>query len=363
MTDNQKWRQRFSDVLRIAMDLFSIRNEDIADGNFDLSTVIKWKNGERLPNNSSISLISNALEKRINAVDNNYLFTTSCLRLKEVFDPDSFNDLKAIKDSCGISSFKLFDAVLRFCLSNARAAKVGKDFNKRAEIRTQNSHIWVKAVFFDFDGTLTINTSNKTTWEEIWVALGYDVGLCRKYHAMYLNGVINHEKWCSITESFFKQKSLHRETVELIADKIVLINGIEEVLRFLNQSNVKVYIVSGSIAQIIKRAMGNNFQYIDGMRANNFYFDEAGYLERIVGTRYDFEGKADYIKHVSEEDGLPIKKMLFIGNSVNDQFVYKSGVKTLCINPKETNSENRLIWNNSIESCVDLRQILPFLSK
>ena len=35
---------------------------------------------------------------------------------------------------------------------------------------------------------------------------------------------------------------------------------------------------------------------------------------------------------------------------MNDEWVYKSGARTLCVNPDETKSENKEIWNKVIHT-------------
>ena len=217
------------------------------------------------------------------------------------------------------------------------------------------------AVVFDFDGTLTQNTSNKTTWEMIWTQLGYDVKICQDLHMEFNRGQLNHEQWCQLTSVFFRIKNLHRSTIESIASKIRLIPYAEETFRTLYERGIKTYIVSGSILQIMKPALSPLYPYIDDVKANDFCFSDNGILTGIVGTKYDFNGKADYILEVANSLKISPKDILFVGNSLNDQYAHYSGARTLCINPAVTDISNTTVWNNCIQSCNDLRDILAFL--
>lgn len=69
-------------------------------------------------------------------------------------------------------------------------------------------------------------------------------------------------------------------------------------------------------------------------------------LAKIEGTKYDFEGKADFIRKIAKKEKLKSpSEILFIGNSDNDEYAYRSGAQTLCFNPKNANFRNKRIWH------------------
>lgn len=218
-----------------------------------------------------------------------------------------------------------------------------------------------QAVIFDFDGTLTKDKLNRTTWESIWINLGYSEKACQELHQKYNRKEISHAEWCKITEEKFKERNLHKEDLEKIASKIHLIKGIRKTFINLSNEGIKIYIVSGSIDIIIKKILGNLTQYIEEIKANHFKFNSAGFLTEIVGTKYDFEGKSYFISQVAEELNISPKDILFVGNSINDRFAYLSGAKTLCINPTLTDPSNSDIWHNCIQTCNNLEEILYYL--
>jgi len=76
----------------------------------------------------------------------------------------------------------------------------------------------------------------------------------------------------------------------------------------------------------------------------------------IVSTKYDCDGKAKYIEELCEKKKFNKNEVVFVGNSLNDEWVYKSGVKTVCINPNGTKSDNSEVWNNVIftDNLMDL---------
>ena len=218
-----------------------------------------------------------------------------------------------------------------------------------------------QAVIFDFDGTLTYGKTNKTTWERLWTCLGYNVKLCQELHMKFDRKELSHPQWCKLTEEKFCERKLHKKALDEIAENIKLINGIEDTFKHLESRNIKIYIVSGSILYIIKHTLGDLYKYIDETKANVFKFDDNGYLTEIVGTKYDFEGKADFISNVACELNISPRDILFVGNSLNDRFAHKSGARTLCINPKLTDTTNQTVWNDCIPTCENLLEIISYI--
>lgn len=219
----------------------------------------------------------------------------------------------------------------------------------------------IQAVIFDFDGTLT-KSKSRTTWESLWEMLGYDVQECQSLHQQYDKGDFSHQEWCNKTAEKFIAKNLTRQEVLKLANNIKLIKGCKKTLQIIKERNIKLYIVSGSIMDIIENVLGNCHSFFSEIKANEFVFDmHTSILHKIIGTEYDFEGKANYIKHISERLEIPTSDILFIGNSNNDTWAYQSGAKTLCINPTHTNYHDDTVWHNTIVECNDLSQILKFI--
>lgn len=217
-----------------------------------------------------------------------------------------------------------------------------------------------KIVVFDFDGTLVSPNFSKTTWERIWVELGYSVEDCADLHRQFSDKKITHERWCKLTENKFKEAGLNKELIQNVARDMHIINGCKETLSELKKQDILLYIVSGSIREIIKEVLGDMISLFEDISANKFYFQK-NKLSKIVGTKYDFEDKADYIKRIVSENGVDASDVLFVGNSFNDTFVHLSGARTLCINPQYTNYTNSIYWHEYIRECNDLRDIIPYV--
>lgn len=139
--------------------------------------------------------------------------------------------------------------------------------------------------------------------------------------------------------------------------------GTEDVFKTLYENRIPIYICSGSIDIIIEYVLGNLNKYVRKISCNQFAYDSSGTkLKAIIGTTYDFEGKANFIKEIAEDLDISTHDIVFVGNSNNDEFAVTSGAKTLVVNPILTSGYNRNIWKYFAGHNVeDLKDILPFL--
>ncbi len=218
-----------------------------------------------------------------------------------------------------------------------------------------------RIVVFDFDGTLTKTADDETTWEKIWKLLGYSVNECALLHKRFRNKEFSHQEWCDITRDHFRDRQMTKEQLDSVADSIELIPGVPEVIRQLKSEGVKLYILSGSIRQVIKKVLGDLWHSFEEVRANEMEFDRSGLLTQIRGTPYDFEGKATFLKRIIHDEGIAGMNTLFVGNSCNDVWASESGARTLCVNPKFTDPDNPAHWTYSIRRMESLAEITRYI--
>jgi phosphoserine phosphatase len=217
-----------------------------------------------------------------------------------------------------------------------------------------------KAVVFDFDGTLTTRSDDETTWEKIWVKLGYPINDCSELHHKFWQGKFSHQEWCNITRDRFRKKSLSKNDLREVAGSIVLIDGFKETLEELRDRGIKLYILSGSIKEVITGVLGDFRAWFEQVQANEVLFDSAGIIQEIRGTSYDFEGKAKFLSRIIDDNSYSPYDVLFVGNSCNDIFASRSGARTLCVNPRATNPDNKEHWKYLIRRMDNLNQILRY---
>lgn len=354
--DDAVWRNAFGSTLKKIMTLYSLDyNEFCEKYNVSAATFRYWWLGVKLPQLQYMEELKEFLYRdKLNDFDKvhelqGYVAEFMCTHGAE----DMFFALK-IKYPEG----KVFVGKILEFYRNVAKHKASLDLNFDTGVMPTGK---TQAIVFDFDGTLTRDKFNRTIWEIIWISLGYSEKDCQELHQRFNRNEISHTEWCKITEQKFKERNLRKETVEKIASKIHLIKGVRNTLKKLSDKGIKIYIVSGSIDIIIKKVMGDMCQYVEEIKSNYFRFNSAGFLTEIVGTRYDFEGKIYFILQIAEDLNISPKDILFVGNSINDRFVYRSGARTLCINPTLTDPSNNRVWHKCIQTCDDLNDIISCL--
>ena len=345
-----EWRNHFTKIYKLVKSYCSISDEAISAAvHVDVNSVRQYS-GARQSMPSDIDALCALFQKEIHKL--NHTTKTNLLTdIKKIFT--SAHDVVNC-DKIG----EHISAMLKQCFSNEKS---NIPYSADA-VSSYDATGHIQAVIFDFDGTLT-NTKLRTTWESIWEILGYDVKECQALHKQFDSGVFTHQEWCDITAEKFIKKGLHRQQILEFSKKIKLISGCAKTLKEIKERNIKLYIVSGSIKDIIENVLGNAHSYFTEIKANEFVFNrETSILEKIIGTKYDFQGKANYINYIAGRLQIAASDILFVGNSNNDMWAYESGARTLCINPKLTNYHDSVIWHNSIVECKNLADILPYIT-
>jgi len=220
----------------------------------------------------------------------------------------------------------------------------------------------MKAVFFDFDGTLTCKSPN--IWKSIWEELGYDTGAGSEYKSQldaFLNGDITNFEWCDETLECYIDRNMNVDVLKNVSKNIQLIQGASETFKALKEKGYELHIISGNIIEVIKKVLGKNIKYFTSINANDFIFDKNNKLTFIKGTEYDCEGKAKFIQEYILKTNANPNELYFIGNGFNDEWAYLSGCNTICINPEETEHTNSNKWHQVIYNLTDLKEILKFV--
>lgn len=343
----EKWNKRFGSLLGCALKFHHINRAKLAEElDVSESAIRQWISGRNFPETDCMGTICEILPPKINKVS----APAPSAQMKQAITDtlSAFSDyIVSERDDLG----KYVVAALELCYN------CGKGFFPPMNVSAPTGQ--TQMVVFDFDGTLTEQHGDRTTWESIWTSLGYDVDECRRLHDRYNRRQISHPEWCALTAEKFRKRRLRIDTINKIASEIRLLDGCEETFRTLKENNIRIYIVSGSIREIIRRVIRGLAMYVDDIKANDFQFSPDGSFVTIIGTKYDFEGKANFILKLSKKLHISPKDILFFGNSHNGKYVSSmSGAKTLCINPRRTDPTDLSIWDSSILECRNLTEIL-----
>lgn len=219
----------------------------------------------------------------------------------------------------------------------------------------------MKAVIFDFDGTLTKSKKGSSCWYNIWVEID-DLEYDDKLYSMYKRNEIDDFKWSELIYQRYVEKDVNPRIMQAVADKVELQNGAYETLKALHSKGIKIFILSGGVRQVIEKILEREDlnQFITSLETYDLIFDKSGKLVDFKRPRHNPEFKNQYIDIVKQQYKINAKDILFVGNGKNDQEAYKSGAVTLCINPDDAEIDNRIYWSYGIRECNDLQQILKY---
>ena len=239
--------------------------------------------------------------------------------------------------------------------------------NYQTRYRSANRHFDfapdTKAVVFDFGGTLSRSTDPHSTWERMWLSVGYTVNDAGQLLRLFASRRISHQEWCDRTCERLRERGFSKQHLMSIMSGIAPVDGLQTTMEALHGSKVSLYVVSGSVKEIIVNVLGRAFTLLTEVKANEISFDENGIINEIRGHPFDFEGKATFLKRVIDELRCDPLEVLFVGNSLNDTWASQSGARTLCVNPSNVDFTNTAVWNDCIQDMRDLNEILPFAKR
>ena len=201
-------------------------------------------------------------------------------------------------------------------------------------------------------------------WKLLWQKCGYKTDKTSLYAQLYVQHILKKEisrkQWFDFTCDAFQKAGLTEDQFLDVSNKISLIPGVKETIVELTNKGYDLYIVSGCIKQTIEKVLGEYVKYFRHIESNNCLFDKDGLIQSLIPTLYDYEGKAQFVENLKQE-GYATKDIVFVGNADNDEWVYKTGCKTICINPDGAEITNRKKWKHVYKNVSNLSHILPTL--
>ena len=111
-------------------------------------------------------------------------------------------------------------------------------------------------------------------------------------------------------------KGLSAEAIERVAGRVTLTPGARTFTRTLRRLGFRVALVSGGFTVFtdrLKDQLG-----IDHAYANELEVAEGRLTGRVAGEVIDRPGKADILRHVAQQEGIPLEQTVAIGDGAND---------------------------------------------
>ena len=355
------WRKRFGEITYCVLKEFGFNPIEVAEecGMHD-STFRAWKMGRSCPVIGSATYTA-LMEFIRSNIDNDPIKRPVLFdQIRSILSEEAyvFNILKSEFNTTADVIVEILHYCIRMSKGQSRGVRDASQVGKLGETAVLNR---TRMVVFDFDGTLTSPYVKRTIWERLWVEMDYDIKDCHDVYMSFQSGKIDLHQLGVMTQKKFKDHNMMRKDFDAIVEDTELLCGVQETFEKLEEMNIKVFILSDSIRYIIRKVLGGLCQYCDDISANEVLFDAEGMFTQFVHTKYPYKDKSDYITDKAIEYGIAPQDVLFVGNSKCDEHAYKSGARTLCINPKATSYVEKAVWNDCIYECRDLREIFDYV--
>lgn len=219
-----------------------------------------------------------------------------------------------------------------------------------------------KVVFFDFDGTLSYKSPNAWHIIDEFVVKNNKNGDNDVYLAgfgRFVRGECDYEEWVNTLTVFMKRTGYNYTEFKRIKQQVKPIPELKSVFETLTKNNCKIFVLSGGIREVIESTLGDSMQYVEKVFCNELLFEKDGKFKGMNATSYDYLGKAKCIEEFIKQTNTKPSEIVFVGNSSNDEWVWTTGVKTVCINPDNADFKNRKVWNRCYEVAENLKVVLP----
>lgn len=218
----------------------------------------------------------------------------------------------------------------------------------------------IKAIIFDFDGTISMPCKYSNGWSKIFEKIHMESEDERLYK-LHKEGKLNYDEWENEILKIYRDCGVNSKFFKDIAKDTILLKNTTKVFKALYKKGIKIIILSGGIKNIIILALGKACKYVYRIEAQEFLFDKDMVVNDIKKLDHYVEDKSQFTSYVLDMLELHPDQVVFFGNDENDEDVYKTEVKTICINPITKNYNDRRIWSEVILKTDDLSSILAYL--
>lgn len=210
----------------------------------------------------------------------------------------------------------------------------------------------VELVCFDMDGVLIDVGSS-------WVLVHKHFGVNNDESLRaYLRGEFDDAEFIRRDVALWLQQrpKMRREDFEAIFEEPPFMLGVQETVAALRAEGVRMAIVSGGVdvmAENVARRLG-----IEHWAANGFEYDAEGHLTGAGIVRTPLNDKAAPVLRFARELGVPLERVLSIGNSLPDVSMFEVTGRSIAFHPEDDFTRDHATW--TLEG-GPLDQIVPLV--
>lgn len=210
----------------------------------------------------------------------------------------------------------------------------------------------VELVCFDMDGVLIDVGSS-------WVMVHRHFGVQNEASLRaYLNGEFDDREFIRRDASLWLRlkPKIARADFESIFRTPPFMPGVERTIATLKAEGVEVAIVSGGVdvmAESVAKRLG-----MPRVAANGFVYDQDGHITGEGVVRTPLNDKAAPVVRFAKELGVPLERVLCIGNSLPDVSMFEVAGRSIAFHPEDDYTRDHATW---VLEDGPLDQVLPFV--
>jgi phosphoserine phosphatase len=227
-------------------------------------------------------------------------------------------------------------------------------YHKHRVVRTPTPapgpEVPVDLVCFDMDGVLIDVGSS-------WVMVHKHFGVQNEASLRaYLNGEFDDLEFIRRDAALWLRlkPKIKRSDFEDIFREPPLMAGVQETIATLRAEGVEVAIVSGGV-DVMAENVAKRLS-IGRVAANGFVYADDGHITGEGVVRTPLNDKAAPVVRFAKELGIPLERVLCVGNSLPDVSMFEVAGRSIAFHPEDEYTRNHATW--TIEE-GPLDQILP----
>lgn len=210
----------------------------------------------------------------------------------------------------------------------------------------------VELVCFDMDGVL-IDVGSSWVMVHRHFDVQNEAGL-----KAYLNGEFDDEEFIRRDVALWlaKKPRMTQADFEEIFQEPPFMDGVQETITALQDAGIECVIVSGGVdvmAQSVAKRLG-----IKHWAANGFRYDADGALTGEGIVRTPLNDKAAPVVAFAQQFGVPLERVLSIGNSLPDASMFDVTGRSIAFHPEDDYTRDHATW--TIEE-GPLTQMVPLV--
>jgi len=206
----------------------------------------------------------------------------------------------------------------------------------------------LRVVVFDLDGVLVDIDSS---WQVVHRAFGVDN---EENYKRYMRGEIDYKEFMRSDICLWGRSHINK--IEIILQKVPLMNGAEETVGRLKEFGYRTAIISSGISILacrIKAELG-----MDRAFANQLLTDENGILTGEGKEEVKLAGKELVLKKVASTEGAKLSQCAVVGDSVFDIPMFEEAGFSVAFNAQD----GRVVRAADVAiNQKDLRKVLVYL--